>query len=222
MNTISEAVSRVRNAIKAVDADSFITDRLIYSNIIKYAKLYIKKQDGQSIQAKFNSLYKRIPCLELIEVDKVEACCDIKSGVIIKRSKDKLPSIIEGTNGPLIRSVGSIDSSIEVYRTSPQLYTSLQKTSGFKYNKKKYFWILNGYLYLPNVEWETAAVDAIFEGILNGFTCDDPCAPAQDQLLNIPGDLFAQVEQMVVNDFMRSAQINPDPAPADKQSLLRS
>jgi hypothetical protein len=25
-----------------------------------------------------------------------------------------------------------------------------------------------------------------------------------------------------VNDFMRSAQINPDPAPADKQSLLRS
>jgi len=222
MNTISEAISRVRNGIKAVDADSFITDRLIYSNIIKYAKMFIKKQDGQSMQAKFNSLYNRIPCLELIEVDKVEACCDIKSGVVIKRSKEKLPSIIKGSNGPLIRTVASLDNSVEVYRTSPQLFTSLRKTSGAKYNTKKYYWILNGYLYLPNVSWEGVAVDAIFEGILNGFTCSDPCAPAQNQLLNIPGELFAQIEQMVINDFLRSSQINTDPAPADKQSLLRS
>jgi len=221
MNTIAEAISRVRNGIKAVDADSFITDRLIYSNILKYAKMFIKRQDGQTSQAKFNSLYKRIPCIDLIEVDKVAACCEVQSGVKIKRSKEKLPSILEGSNGPLLRTVASIDGLVEVFRTTPQLYTSLQKTSGFKYNKKKYYWLLDGYLFIPNVEWDSAQIDGIFEGSISGLTCDDECQSVQSQYLNIPGDLFAQIEQQVINDFMRSMQINTDPAPADKQSLLR-
>jgi hypothetical protein len=221
MNTIAEAISRVRNGIKAVDADSFITDRLIYSNILKYAKMFIKRQDGQTSQAKFNSLYKRIPCIDLIEVDKVAACCEVQSGVKIKRSKEKLPSILEGSNGPLLRTVASIDGSVEVFRTTPQLYTSLQKTSGFKYNKKKYYWLLDGYLFIPNVEWDSAQIDGIFEGSISGLTCDNECQSVQSQYLNIPGDLFAQIEQQVINDFMRSMQINTDPAPADKQSLLR-
>jgi hypothetical protein len=221
MNTIAEAISRVRNGIKAVDADSFITDRLIYSNILKYAKMFIKRQDGQTSQAKFNSLYKRIPCIDLIEVDKVAACCEVQSGVKIKRSKEKLPSILEGSNGPLLRTVASIDGSVEVFRTTPQLYTSLQKTSGFKYNKKKYYWLLDGYLFIPNVEWDSAQIDGIFEGSISGLTCDEECQSVQSQYLNIPGDLFAQIEQQVINDFMRSMQINTDPAPADKQSLLR-
>jgi hypothetical protein len=222
MNTIGEAISRVRNAIKAVDADSFITDRLIYSNILKYAKLYIKKQDGIASQARFNSLYKRLPCIDLIEVDKVAACCEVQSGVMIKRSKEKLPTILEGLNGPLLRTVASIDGSIEVYRTTPQLYTALQKTSGFKYNKKKYYWLLDNYLFIPNVEWDSAQVDGIFEGSVASLTCEDECQSVQDQYLNIPADLFAQIEQQVINDFMRMAQINNDPSGADKQSSLRS
>jgi hypothetical protein len=221
MNTIAEAISRVRNGIKAVDADSFITDRLIYSNLLKYAKMFIKRQDGQTTQAKFNSLYKRIPCIDLIEVDKVAACCEVQSGVKIKRSKEKLPSILEGSNGPLLRTVASIDGSVEVFRTTPQLYTSLQKTSGFKYNKKKYYWLLDGYLFIPNVEWDSAQIDGIFEGSISGLTCDDECQSVQSQYLNIPPDLFAQIEQQVINDFMRSMQINTDTAVADKQSLLR-
>ena len=221
MNTIAEAISRVRNGIKAVDADSFITDRLIYSNILKYAKMFIKRQDGQTTQAKFNSLYKRVPCVDLIEVDKVAACCDIQSGVKIKRSKEKLPPILEGFNGPLLRTVASIDGSVEVFRTTPQLYTSLQKTSGFKYNKKKYYWLLDGDLFIPNVEWDSAQIDGIFEGSISGLTCDDECQSVQSQYLNIPPDLFAQIEQQVINDFMRSMQINTDTAIADKQSLLR-
>ena len=56
MTTIGEVISRIRNQIKAVDADSFITDRVIYSNIMKYAKMYIKRQDAITSRAKFNSL----------------------------------------------------------------------------------------------------------------------------------------------------------------------
>jgi hypothetical protein len=222
MNTIAEAISRVRNNIKAVDTDSFITDRLIYSSILKYAKMYIKAQDNQTTRGKFNSLFTRLGCVELIEVDKIEACCDIRSGATIKRTKDKLPGIMEGGSGPLLRSVMSLDTSVEAFRTSPQLYTAMQKTSGFKYNKNKYYWILDGYIYLPDVQWDSVAVDGIFEDSLDLFKCENKCKAVQDQVFAIPPELFAQIEQQVVNDFIRSMQINNDTAPGDKQSTLRS
>jgi hypothetical protein len=221
MNTIGEAISRVRNNIKAVDTDSFITDRLIYSNIIKYAKLYIKQQTAQTVQSRFNSLYVKLPCVDLIEVDKVEACCDVKSGVLIKRTKDKLPGIMEGAGGLLLRTVASVDGSEEVFRTTPQFYNAQQKTSAARYNKTKYYWYLNGYLYIPNVDWDSIAVEGIFENKLMP-TCDDPCKAVQDEYLNIPSDLFAQIEQQVINDFLRMSQINPDNQQGDNQSQLRS
>jgi hypothetical protein len=221
MNTIGEAISRVRNNIKAVDTDSFITDRLIYSNILKYAKLYIKQQTAQTVQSRFNSLYVKLPCVDLIEVDKVEACCEVKSGVLIKRTKDKLPGILEGAGGLLLRTVASVDGSEEVFRTTPQFYNAQQKTSAARYNKTKYYWYLNGYLYIPNVDWDSIAVEGIFENKLMP-TCDDPCKAVQDEYLNIPSDLFAQIEQQVINDFLRMSQINSDPQQGDNQSQLRS
>ena len=129
---------------------------------------------------------------------------------------------MEGASGPLLRSVMSIDTSVESYRSSPQLYTAMQKTSGFKYNKNKYYWVLDGYIYLPDVEWEAVAVDGIFEDSLDLFRCDNKCKAVQDQVFSIPPELFAEIESQVVNDFMKSMQINNDPNPGDKQSLLRS
>jgi hypothetical protein len=222
MTTIGEVISRIRNQIKAVDADSFITDRVIYSNIMKYAKMYIKRQDAITSRAKFNSLFTRLPCVDLIEVDRVEACCDINSGVTVMRTKEKLPGILDGASGPLLRFVGSIDTSVEAFRTTPQLYNALQKTSGAKYNKNKYYWLLDGYLYLPNVVWPSIAVDGIFEDSLNIFKCDSECKAIQTQVFSIPSELFAEIEQQVTNDFMKSMQINNDPVAGDKQSPLRA
>jgi hypothetical protein len=221
MNTIGSAISRVRNAVKAVDTDSFITDRVIYSNIMKFAKFYIKQQTAQSNQSRFNSLFVKLPCVELIDVDKIEACCNVQSEIIIKRTKDKLPGVLEGGQGPLLRSVASMDGYTEAFRTTPQLYSALMKTSAARYNSTRYYWFLNGYLYLPNVQWDALAVEGIFEDKLMP-SCADPCGSIQDQFLNIPPDLFAQIEQQVVNEFLRSTQINTDVAIGDKQSILRS
>ncbi len=116
--TVGQSVSRVRNLLKAVKEDAFITDRFLYSLIIKYAKLYIKRQDTENKIMRFQSLFETIPCLELIEVDKVEACCTgIKSNCTIHRTKDRLPEVLEGAYGPLFRSIASIDRSVELYKT---------------------------------------------------------------------------------------------------------
>jgi hypothetical protein len=221
MTTIGEAISRVRNIIKAVTMDSFVTDRVIYSLIQKYAKMYIKRQDNIASRARFGSLFRRLPCMQLVEVDKVEACCDVRSGCTIMRTKDKLPGVMEGYQGPLLRSVSSIDSSVEAYRTTPALYNSMTKTSAFKYNKNKYYWYMDGYVYIPNVEWDSVLIEGIFDSDLSGYTCDDPCTQVQNQAINIPPELFAEIEQQVINDFMKSAQIPQDSFISDKQSILR-
>ena len=48
MTTIGETISRVRNTIKGVREDAFLTDRYLYSVILKYAKLYIRRQDSEN------------------------------------------------------------------------------------------------------------------------------------------------------------------------------
>ena len=223
MVTIGEAVSRVRNIIKASTEDAFITDRFIFSIIMKHAKHYIRRQDSLNEILRFNSFFRRLPCVELIEVDRVEACCDVKSNVTVMRTREKIPGVMDSSFGPLFRTVASVDDSTIVYKTEPVLYNALSKTSGYKYNRQKYYWYLNGYLYFPNVVWQAVSVEGIFEQDLTGFTCtEDPgCVKRQEQQLIVPDYLFTEIEAQVLNDLKYTMSVPNDTAEDDKQNILR-
>lgn len=221
--TIGESISRVRGLAKAVKEDAFITDRFLYSLIIKYAKLLIKRQDNENKIMRFQSLFETIPCLELIEVDKVEACCTgIRTNCTIRRTKDKLPEILEGSYGPLFRSVTSLDRSIELYQTYPSIFTNIANSTNYKYNKQKYYWYLDGYLYFPNIEWDGILVEGLWSSSIEHLQCDgDPCRPKQEQEIHVPEYLFAEIEQLVMKDLGAFIQM-PNETLDDKQSPLRS
>lgn len=221
--TVGDSISRVRNLIKAVKEDPFITDRFLYSLITKYAKLLIKRQDNENKIMRFQSLFETIPCLELIEVDKVEACCTgIKTGCTIRRTKDKLPDVLEGSYGPLFRSITSLDRSIEVYRTYPSIYTGIANSTNSRYNKTKYYWYLDGYLYFPNIDWDGILIEGLWTASVDYLKCDgDECELKQNHLVHIPEYLFAEVEQLVLKDLGIFVQM-PNETQDDKQSILRS
>ena len=220
MTTIGEALSRVRNTLKAVKEDPFLTDRQIYFLLTKYSKTLIKREDNQFRLMKMSSIFKVLPYVELIDVYKVEAgCVGVYSKCYFKRSKDKLPSILDGMFGPIIRTVSSIDGGIEMFRTDPGTWVSITKSTTFKYNKRPYFWYLNGYLYAPNIDWDAIRVEAIFEN--NVADCDaDECMIMQDQALNIPEYLFSEAEQFVLKELTMTAQMPSDNAD-DGQNVLR-
>lgn len=224
MTTIGEAISRVRNTLKAVKEDPFLTDRTIYFAIIKYGKTLLKREDNQNRLMKISSLFTALPFVELIEVDKIEAqCTGIYSGCTIKRTKEKLPQLFEGMFGPVLRTVSSIDGETELMRTEPGTYVSMTKTTNFKYNKKKYFWYLNGYLYLPNVEWEAIKVEGIFEGDKADFLCETDgtqCMAKQDQQLPFPEYLFSEIEQFTIQELSMLAKLPAD-TEDDSQNILR-
>jgi len=223
MTTIGEAISRVRTALKAVKEDPFLTDRNIYFSIIKYGKSLLKREDNQNKLMKISSLFSYLPYMELIDVDKVEAgCVGVYSECYFKRTKDKLPDVFTGAFGPIFRTVSSIDGTIKVFRTEPGTFALMTRTTNFKYNKRKYFWFQNGYLYLPNVEWDAIKIEAIFEGSTGDFQCnpEDQCVAKQNQNLALPEYLFSEIEQFVIQELAMTLKV-PTDGPDDSQNSLR-
>ena len=220
MTTIGETISRVRNTLKAVKEDAFLTDRIIYSSLLKYAQTLIKREDNQFRLMKISSLFRVLPYIELIDVDKVEAgCLGIYSGCYFKRSKEKIPGILNGMEGPIIRTTSSIDGSIEMFRTDPGTWVSMTKTTTWKYNRNFYFWYLDGYIYCPNVDWEAIRMEAIFEGTIE--TCDTKeCETRQNEPFSLPEYLFSEVEQFVIKELTMTVSI-PTDGPDDSQNTFR-
>ena len=220
MTTIGETISRVRNTLKAVKEDAFLTDRIIYSSLLKYSQTLIKREDNQFRLMKISSLFRVLPYIELIDVDKVEAgCLGIYSGCYFKRSKEKIPGILNGMAGPIIRTTSSIDGTIEMFRTDPGTWVSMTKTTTWKYNRNFYFWYLDGYIYCPNVDWEAIRMEAIFEGTLE--TCNTKeCETRQNEPFSLPEYLFSEVEQFVIKELTMTMSI-PTDGPDDSQNTLR-
>ena len=223
MTTIGEAISRVRNTLKAVKEDPFLTDRVIYHSIVKYGTTLLKREGNQNRLMRISSLFSVLPLVELIDVDKVEAgCFGVYSGCYFKRTKEKLPEMMSGMTGPIVRTVSSIDGTIEMYQTDPGTWTSITKSSTFKYNKRPYFWFLNGYMYVPNVDWDAIRVEAIFDGDISEYTCDEgeKCLVRQEQTLPFPEYLFSEIEQMTVQELTLTMQVPQDNLD-DGQNALR-
>lgn len=222
METIASTVSRLRQLVKANKMDAFITDRYLYSMAMKHAKMYIKQLDDQNKLARMSSMYELIPRIELIEVDKVEACCsDIKTGCTFMRSKDQLPALLEGSFGPLIGSVTSIDGSTRIHRTQPSLYLELSNSTFFKYNKTKYYWIVDNYLYAPNIDWEAVSMSVIPSDSISIYKCnEDCCKPFQANKTHIPDFLLRTIENDVKNDLLTTIQI-PQEEDSNNMSKLK-
>jgi hypothetical protein len=222
--TIGDATSRVRNVLKAVKEDPFMTDRFLYSMIMKYAKLLIAREDSKGNMKQYTSMFSVIPCIELIEVDKIEACClGVRTGCTFRRSKDKLPEFVDGGKGPIIRSVTTIDQSQRLEETYPSTYANITNMSNFKYHKSKHFWYLDGYIYIPDVDWEGVRMEALFDEDVSKFDCSEDasdCVQEQDRIMAVPEKLFAEVEQMVLKEILTTGQIPSDGAD-DSQNALR-
>lgn len=220
MVPIGEVLSRVRNQIKAVKQDAFLTDRFLYSMVMKHAKMLIRRQDIQNKIMKFNSVFQVLNFVELIDVDRAESQChNVTSGCTFKRTKVKIPRTYEGHFGPIFRSVMSIDLSEELVPIYSSVFQKMANQKTFRYNKKKYYWYLDGHLYFPNVEWDAVRIEGLFEGDVSSYNCDatDDCLYIQDTMFTIPEYLYAEIEQAVIRDL--GAMMN---VPQDQQQDNRN
>lgn len=225
--TIGQVISRVRNHIKAVHQDAFLTDRYLYSIITKHAKWLMKREDSKSNLMRFNSIMQTLDYVELIEVDRIEAnCTGLATGIKVMRTKDSLPSFMQGYWGPLIRQVTSIDGQIDFQPVMPTQFVKLTKSKNYKYNKTNYYWFLNDYLYFPDVEWKAVRIEGVYEDDISKYKCIDCsdsqyyCKPRQEQTFNVPDYLFGEIESNVMKDLTIMIQVPGDDS-QDNQNPTR-
>ncbi len=222
MDTKGDTISRTRRLIKGVKQDSFLTNRFLYSMILKFAKLYIKRLDDSNRLSRWNSLFEVLPGVELISVSKIEACVDIDTCCEFRRTKNRLPPILDGTFGSKIRTVSTIDGTFQIYETQAKTYNKMVKSTSFKYNKNKYFWLNDGYAYFPDVYWELVDIDALWENSIEQYKCcaDNCCVDRVNEKSNIPDWLFVEIENGVRQELMGMLQV-PTDTKADNQSIQK-
>jgi len=226
--TIGESISRVRGILKASNEDSFLTDRSIYSIISKYAKKLIEQEQRKRKLMSKDDLFIPLPFVELEEVNKIEAnCIGIKSTCTILRTVKKLPEIMNGSTGPLIRKVYSIDGSFSFEKTTRSNFINIANSSTFKYNNMEYYWFSDGRLYFPSKKSVLSnlggvMVEALWEDSLDLFCTvnNEDCKPMQELMFPFPDSLFATIEQMAEQEFGFSAKVPTDGAD-DGQNILR-
>lgn len=182
----------------------------------------MKREDSRSKLLSFNSVIQTLEFVELIDVDKVIACCTgIKSDILIKRTKEKMPTFMQGYWGPLIRTIASLDGSEELQPILPSTFIKMANSKNFRFNKTQYYWFLDDYIYFPNLDWDAVRIEGIFQDDIQLFTCkEDDCIIRSDQPLNVPDYLFGELEASVLKDLGAMAQF-PSDLPNDKQNALR-
>ena len=208
MLTINKHISRIRNTVKFTTADARVTDRYIYLLMTKNRD-FVVKRDRLSKLIYQDDLFQTKAYEELIEVDTVEAC-GIQSNCTIKRTKHKLPKIIEGDYGVIIRAVTSLDGTQKINETTSSSFQRKLRKSTYKYSKEKYFWYKNQYLYFPDMPWDAVMTDAYYEDNVDN-DCEDcvkeGCPAKYDDLFRIPDYLVSSMDELILKELGFNIQI---------------
>lgn len=223
MQTIREHLSRIKNNFKLTSQDTVITNRFIYLLMKKHRDFTVKRDNLSKLLYQDN-LFQKKNFVELVDVDSVEAC-QVQSKCLIKRTKDKIPTLIENSYGVIIRWVGSIDHLEEIKPITSSAFQRKLRKKTSKLNKEKYYWYSNGYLYFPNVEWDAVIVDGYFEDELedecntSSDSSTNTCVSKLDQEFKIPDYLVSSMDQMIYQDLAMHVQIMNDEALNDNENL---
>lgn len=210
---IGDVCSRVRGAMKAERQDSWVTDKYIYALFKKYAATVIKRADEKGRLLPFSSIFETLDWVELVQCDYIEAgCMGVKSYRTFRKTVLPIPVFTEGAYGPMVRSITSLDGSVPFQLTNLDNYVVLSNQKNFRYNKTKYCWYLNDHIYFPDVDYPAIRIEGMFEEDISMFKCDydTKCKPRQQQSLNVPDSMLADIEGAMLKELGATLSIPSD------------
>lgn len=225
MATYRNWVSDIRSELKLTSGDIKITDRAIASLLRDVSIKLIKQQTDRRKLFFTDTLFTTLPCLELERVSITE-CCDFVSECYVARSVKKIPKIGENIHGLLYKGVFSIDylgkaSTVFTYM-DVERYANIKRL--YPNKEFKYFWIMNGYLYVSDPNIERVALSAYFEDPIDEryYDCNVditklcPINPL-DLEFKCPGYLTDDVKSLVLSKLMNTYMKTPGDKTVDNK-----
>lgn len=213
MITRAEIISRLRNGLNEVTGDSRYSNRYLWNVFLTASKDLIKQDaDRARIYSQAN-IWDTI-CLKMEPVSSVLCdCISFPGECTVYRSKLKLPKFVESTDGFIYRFIATPDLSKTFSLVSPYKY-SVKK--GIKYNKEKYAFIHNGYIFTPDHTYPQVLISGIFEGDTSEYKCNDQdsttghCYHALNQNISLNDYLIRTAITMSLQELMGTKQIPKD------------
>lgn len=161
MITNNEFVSRIVNNIKALSKDDHISKRFILNIGRTKTRFLVSQKLDEMTMFKEEGVITSVPCVEL---EKVEAkLCGIFEFNLcrdVMKSKCKLPEGVFGKNGSGIVSVTNVEELEDYDYITPNRFADLRKRK-YSRDTSRYYYIKDGYLYLPNSTNELVEVRMI-------------------------------------------------------------
>lgn len=207
--TIGEALSQVRNDLKQFTVDTRLTDRDIYT-VLKSHSYWVISQEADKLKiSKQAHLFQSYTCAEVVPVPTTDSCCSVQSKCKIYRTKEHLPGMFTDDTGQIIRTVTSADWSENLQRTSFENFLKIQDDPDFKYNKTKYYFIRNNYMYFPTTQWRKINMLIYCDtdvSIYNKCNCnvEEGCVRMQDRTWRVPDKLQARIIDATINEFAKT------------------
>lgn len=204
-----EAISRIKKLFKLVNADSRFTNKLAYSILRTAAKVLIKREADKYKIFSQSHLFQSYKCIELIEAPAIDSCCGIRTSCTVWRTKDKIPTVYEDLDGPIIKSIYTLDRSEIFTQINPTDYLNIKNNPWNKKDKTKYYFYSDGYIYFPNGGYKMIDINAYWEEEIVS-KCENTvtdCVRFLDQNFRIPGYLekpmFEFAEQEIASIYMK-------------------
>lgn len=146
--TVRQFISNISNLIKAVSEDDWVSPKFLFSLSKQAVSDFLKKENsGSRLTYKLIGGWSEIGNVPMIEVPITDCNIGVNQCDRLMRSKFKLPEMYESKFGGIIKQVMSLNLGTEYVNIfSPKQWLAASKR---EYGNTRYFFFIDGYLYIP-------------------------------------------------------------------------
>lgn len=225
MTTKRQMIDSLRTKLRERNADSNLTNQDLYRALMEHAKWLIKREIVAGRIYRNTFFFQLLKCQNVIETSTIDDCCPVKTNCKIYRTECKLPNVWVDNNGPVVKTVTSVDGSTEFFITTP---TTWQNKKNDPYQQKSnvmYTFYSDGYFWFPEhnphfVNLLGFWVDDVSE--LNGCNKEKECLRYLDTPFFIPDWLEAECMAKAVELLAGVTKRLPEDEQIDKNPTRKS
>ncbi len=221
--TNGEVVSRVLNNLNSLTKDDHISRRFILATARNATENIIRTLSERGALLKDSDLFQYINCFPLMRDDVISCGIDqFKRCAILLRSVNQVPKLISDRFGDGVVSVKTIDDRTIFNRVPLEKYSYLSQLKVPKWLSKKYFYVKDRYIYLPDPisDTELEAVNIVLftlysekvDELSNCPTCP-ACESAWDKKFVCPSGYEDVVIQQTLGLVGKAKAISKDENP---------
>jgi len=224
MLTKRAAIDTLRQMLKEKNADSNYTNQFLYNILQTHARWLIKREISSGRIYKNNSLFQTLGCQEVIESSTIDNCCPVKTDCKIYRSKKRLPEMWIDNDGPVIKTITSVDGTTEFFVTSAKSWQNKRKDPYQRMQDLKYAFFADGYLWFPEHDPKRININGFYtDDIADKNECDGeakPCIRYLDTAFGVPdwveSEMFSKALQQIFPTLQIQEQNQVDKNPTRK------